>query len=199
MNGNTTVTTMDFRQFPKLALNGTFIWSQRYVQNVYVNVASTINPQNFNDLGPLVNGKPYLDKLIIGELNWTDTVHPNLAILHGSVNNNCSYGTLAIRNIYAPSNATRIHFGDYATRNGVTYTNLYLGHCYIGDTETTITYSQEAYGDNLSRITNIYVPVGMRQAYIDNGTWVHSGTARTDFIEYDFDTDPDGIFSVLNT
>lgn len=56
----------------------------------------------------------------------------------------------------------------------------------------------EGYGDNLARISNIYVPIGMAQAYIDNGTWVHDGVARTDFIEYDFDTDPDGIFSVLD-
>ena len=59
---------------------------------------------------------------------------------------------------------------------------------------------ERAYGDNINRVTNIYVPVGMRQAYIDKA-WSDDGgsTIRTNFIEYDFDTDPDGIFSVLNT
>ena len=108
MSGNTTVTTMDFRQFPKLGLRAKLNWNQQHVQNVYISTIERMMVCAWNGLGPTVNGKPHVDKLIIGEMIWADTTYPNTSFLSGDTDSNCSFGTIAIRNIHVPSNATKI-------------------------------------------------------------------------------------------
>ena len=162
------------------------------LQNVYIDSASGLSVIYFRSTGPIVNGKNYLDKLIVRNYNYTDTHYTSLYILGGNTANTNSFGTIAIRNFNVHDDMTTITVGDYTTRGNCSITNLYLGN-----SPFALSY-KGAYGDNLARISNIYVPIGMAQAYIDNGTWVQNGVARTDFIEYDFDADPDGIFSVFD-
>lgn len=192
IQNNSDIVTLDFRSFPRMNLSGERNWNLPSLQSVYANSVSVLSISSFRNTGPITNNKYYLDKIIIGTLRYTDTHYTSFRVLQGATTNPNTFGTIAIRNFDPHDGVTKITVGNYTTRNNCTITNLYLGN-----SPFPLSYG-EGYGDNLARISNIYVPVGMKQAYIDNGTWVHDGNARTDFIEYDFDTDPDGIFSVLD-
>lgn len=192
VQNNSDIVTLDFRSFPRLDFSAANNWNLPSLQNIYVDSVSAITVKFFKNTGLIVNGKNYLDNIIVGTYRFTDTRYTTNNILQGDVSNPNTFGTIAIRNFDLHDGITKVIVGTYTTRNNCTITNLYLGN-----SPFPVSYG-EGYGDNLARISNIYVPVGMKQAYIDNGTWVHDGDARTDFIEYDFDTDPDGIFSVLD-
>lgn len=198
ITGNTSVVTMDFRQFPKLDFGGSRkLWNLPNAQNVYIDSAEGFQISNFHTLGPTVDGKPHLNKLLVRELNYPQSANKNIRILAGTDTvSQCTFDTIGIRNMHLQAGTSTVGIGTYFTRNARAVTNLYLGHCFVGDTEVALNYYRN-YGDDISRVTNIYVPVGMRQAYV-NLQWTDGSTVRTNFIEYDFDTDPDGIFSVFN-
>lgn len=81
-------------------------------------------------------------------------------------------------------------YGDYLTRS-ITIDKLYLGDPVAHD----ISFG---YGDDVNRIGEIYVPVGMKETFAAMDGWSHRDPALG-FLEYDFYTDPDGIFAELNT
>lgn len=81
-------------------------------------------------------------------------------------------------------------YGGYLTRS-VTIDKLYLGDPVAHDIGL-------GYGDDLNRIGEIYVPVGMKETFAAMDGWSHRDPALG-FLEYDFYTDPDGIFAELNT
>lgn len=82
------------------------------------------------------------------------------------------------------------HYGDYLTRSS-TIDKLYLGDPVAHDIDF-------GYGDDINRIGEIYVPVGMKETFAAMNGWSKRDPALG-FIEYDFYTDPDGIFAELNT
>lgn len=82
------------------------------------------------------------------------------------------------------------NYGDYLVRRS-TIDKLYLGDPVAHD----ISFG---YGDDINRVGEIYVPVGMKETFAAMNGWSKRDPALG-FIEYDFDTDPDGIFAELNT
>lgn len=81
-------------------------------------------------------------------------------------------------------------YGDYLTRS-ITIDKLYLGDSVAHDIDF-------AYGDDINRVGEIYVPIGMKETFAAMNGWSHRDPALG-FLEYDFYTDPDGIFAELNT
>ena len=84
--------------------------------------------------------------------------------------------------------------GSYLTRGGFTIGKLYIW-------QTTPPTWNTAYGDNNNtNIGEVYVPVGYMQTYLDDtnftGAW-NVSTLQSKIHEYDFSTDPDGIFTEL--
>lgn len=100
---------------------------------------------------------------------------------------NCHIKILGIKSFNTGKTNT---YGDYLTR-GVTIDKLYLGDPVAHD----IWFS---YGDDINRIGEIYVPIGMKETFAAMDGWSHRDPALG-FLEYDFYTDPDGIFAELNT
>ena len=100
---------------------------------------------------------------------------------------NCHIKILGIKSFGRKETDT---YGNYLTRSS-TIDKLYLGDPVAHDIGL-------GYGDDLNRIGEIYVPVGMKETFAAMNGWSKRDPALG-FIEYDFDTDPDGIFAELNT
>ena len=91
-----------------------------------------------------------------------------------------NYGTYnKIEVLYLPDSITGIH--NYAFRN-IRITKLYLNK------KEPVSLGL-AYGSNLSNCDMIYVPVECSEAYKNATNW----NSYTNYVEYDFDTDPDNI------
>lgn len=146
------------------------------------------------------DSKPTLEKLVIDGVFLNDTDAKLLQntytsrFLTGGTNNGSNYETIAIRRI-APkvtielpsSNGSYYRIGDYLTRS-INITNFYLGEPNPERVQLT-----QGYGDSINRIVNFYVPIGCATAYANSSTW---GALRSsEFLEYDFDNDPNGIFT----
>jgi len=93
---------------------------------------------------------------------------------------------IAPRRSWDSSSTYYYYIGDYFTR-GISISNFYLG-----ETNPERVRLRQGYGDNITNgVTNFYVPIGCSQAYANSTTWsAYTGQ----FLEYDFETDPDHIF-----
>lgn len=84
--------------------------------------------------------------------------------------------------------------GGYLTRGGFTIGKMYIW-------QTTPPLWNTAYGDNNNtNIGEVYVPVGYMQTYLDDTNFTNAwniSTLQSKIHEYDFSTDPDGIFTEL--
>ena len=146
------------------------------------------------------DSKPTLEKLVVDGIFLDDTDSKllqnttNPRFFTGSTNNGSHFETIAVRRI-APkvtielpsSSGSYYRIGDYFTR-GIGITNFYLGEPNPERVQLT-----QGYGDNLNKVVHFYVPIGCAQAYANSSTW---GALRSsEFLEYDFDNDPNGIFT----
>lgn len=100
---------------------------------------------------------------------------------------NCHIKILGIKSFGINENDS---YGDYLTRRST------IDKLYLGDPVAHDIYF--GYGDDINRIGEVYVPVGMKETFAAMDGWSKRDPALG-FIEYDFDTDPDGIFAELNT
>lgn len=84
--------------------------------------------------------------------------------------------------------------GGYLTRGGFTIGKMYIW-------QTTPPLWNTAYGDNNNtNIGEVYVPVGYMQTYLNDTNFTNAwniSTLQSKIHEYDFSTDPDGIFTEL--
>ena len=205
---NSSIQCLDLRYF--IGLSGD-LWYKNfsnistlesaYVKNIQKSVA--LNFVYNCGTGGSEGTKPTLNRLIIdgAHLSLTDSTmsvdNRQPRCLAGSTENKQNYGTLAIRRIgprvtleFPNEYNSYFVIGDYFTR-GISIQNFYLDE----KNPERVKLSQ-GYGDNINRVVNMYVPLGCAQAYAASTTW---GQLRTsEFLEYDFDNDPDGIFSVFD-
>lgn len=120
-----------------------------------------------------------IEKCIIG--------HAQQSFKGGPYANNCRIKILGVKSFNTGKTDA---YGNYLTR-GVTIDKLYLGDPVAHDIGF-------GYGDDINRIGEIYVPIGMKETFAAMNGWSKRDPALG-FLEYDFDTDPDGIFAELNT
>lgn len=165
------IETIDFRHTAFTSVNEVF-WNCPKLKNIYIK--SITNNFKHNDF----SANTTIDKIIIGEVGY----------INGNPSSNAGrrINTLAIRKKGSSSRT----WGSYMFR-GVT-----IGKLYIGDTTPMrLTFG---YGDNIDSCEEIYVPTGCAELYAATDGWSTRSTSLG-YKEYDFDTDPDGIFSVLDT
>lgn len=120
-----------------------------------------------------------IEKCIIG--------HAEYSFGGGPYAQNCHIKILGIKSF---GRKETDKYGDYLMRS-ITIDKLYLGDSVAHDINF-------AYGDDINRVGEIYVPVGMKETFAAMNGWSNRNPALG-FIEYDFYTDPDGIFAELNT
>ena len=140
---------------------------------VYIKSVASINQMNSFHTDAVI------EKCIIG--------HAEHHVGGGPYEQNCHIKILGIKSFGIKETDS---YGDYLTRSS-TIDKLYLGDPVAHDISL-------AYGDDLNRIGEIYVPVGMKETFAAMKGWSKRDPALG-FIEYDFYTDPDGIFAELNT
>ena len=195
---NSSVSVFDFRNFPIMQYNNSSAdWNCPVLTSIYINEAGhtssqgdTVDLSFFVGCGvPIENNKTYVDKLIINTVRTQASVQSFLRGNSSDAKNSVNFGTIAIRNFDVPSGGY-FQIGSYATRSNRTINNLYLGG-------NSVVKFNAGYGDDIFRITNIYVPIGMASQYAAESTWTKNGTTHT-FYEYDFENDPDNIFAVFD-
>lgn len=190
LTNNTTITTLDLRGITLKNPGGNeFAIGMTSLQNVYIKNINILNLSAFwgngnNPSGIISNGRTNIKRIIADTVGISrDIANP----LRGGTGNNINIEVLAVKQILLADNYSEKKIGDYIFRGS------HIDHFYIGETvPPVLTFG---YGDNINNATNIYVPIGSSSAYAAANNW-SSHTAG--FIEYDFDNDPDGIFSVFN-
>ena len=193
---NSNVTKLDLRQFPALVYQ-TGYWNFPNVTEIYIkavgfstSVGGTIQISSFKNMGTVVSDRRYIDKLIIKTVQTKSSgTQKFLGGTTESADQKTDFGTIAIKNFYAP-NGGDFKIGEYLTRGNRHITNLYLGG-------NAVIACSTGYGDNIFNIENIYVPIGMKSQYEANSTWSRDGTVHP-FYEYDFENDPDNIFAAFS-
>ena len=173
------------------------------LKTVYVKNLQGWNDLNFvKNCGQIKPGDtlPTLEKYVVDGCYLSDTnttmstQDKARRTLQGSTGNSFNIGTLAIRRIapnvtmeFPNSYNSRFSIGDYLTRS------IKIDNFYLGETNPERVQLTQGYGDNINRVVNFYVPIGCAQAYANSSTW---GALRSsEFLEYDFDNDPNGIFT----
>lgn len=141
----------------------------------YVYIKSVASITNLNSF----HKDAVIEKCIIGRVEYV--------FGGGPYAQNCHIKILGIKSFGVNENNK---YGDYLVRRS-TIDKLYLGDPVAHDINF-------GYGDDINRIGEVYVPVGMKETFAAMDGWSKRDPALG-FIEYDFDTDPDGIFAELNT
>lgn len=192
LTNNTDIRILDLRGFPVLNYTGTrwFAIGLTSLSEVYIKQCKSFNLSIFNGGGSnpsgtiLSNGRSFLRKIIINTLGDGKTRQ----VLNGSTDNNVEVEILAVKQIvYNTTGSAETLLGDYLFRR------VHIDHFYIG--EAVPPTLSMGYADNINNAINIYVPIGSSSAYAAANNWSEHTAG---FLEYDFDTDPDGIFTLVN-
>lgn len=166
------IETIDFRYTDIRAWADGF-FSLPKLKNVYVKSIESIPQLNS------FHKDAVIEKFIVGYVKNTAKGGPYAQ--------NCHIKILGIK-AYNTNGTNR--YGDYLLRS-TTIDKLYLGDPVAHDVAL-------GWGDDVDKVGEIYVPIGMADTFAAMPGWGKRNTSLG-FLEYDFDTDPDGIFAELDT
>ena len=197
ISNNSSIRNLDLRGFTGITGTfggGTFL-DMNNLENIYVkDVNGAISINFVKNASKRTVNKFIIDGVLLGTTNSNlEGQGKKIYALQGDTSNSINCDILAIRRIapkvtmeFPNSYNSCLGLGDYITR-GINIENFYLDE---KNPERVIL--RQGYNDNINKVVNFYVPIGCAQAYANSTTW---GQMRnSEFLEYDFDNDPNGIF-----
>ena len=197
ISNNSSIRNLDLRGFTGItgSFTGGMFSNISNLENIYVkDVDNRVFIDVVSNSPKRTINKLIVDGTLLGTLNSDmEKQDHRVYALQGGTANSISYKIVAIRRIapkvtmeFPNSYNSCFGIGDYITR-GINIENFYLDE---KNPERVIL--RQGYNDNINKVVNFYVPIGCAQAYANSTTW---GQMRnSEFLEYDFDNDPNGIF-----